>query len=270
MKKLLIVVAAVLAITGGSSGAEKKPVAGPEVLVVADAVSDVPEGLRPTKGKPVYYVLGKIQLTVGEAVAGVKMPDPALVERSVVSALASQGFVRTTVGGPIPSIFVVASWGDANFANFEQAVDQNDADAVANADLMRKTTGASRDRQMIEQLVGTNKPGSLSMSFEAMDKLHAASNEDRLYISLAALDVPAFKQKKRVLLWRTSMTIDGRNNLAAALPAMLASAAPFFGTNSDKPVFSDDKDRRRADVDIGEMKIVPDESKPAAAPDGKR
>ena len=84
-----------------------------------------------------------------------------------------------------------------------------------------------------------------------MDKLRAASNEDRLYLSLAALDGQAYRQKTKRLLWRTSMTVDWRNNLADVLPVMLASAAPFFGTNSDKPVFSDEKDRRKANVNIG-------------------
>jgi hypothetical protein len=246
-----------------SSGASKPLPGGLEVLVVADAVTDVPEGLRPAPGKPIYYVLGKAQMTVGDSVAGVKMPRPELVEKAVVDALATQGFVRTQVGGPLPSIFIIASWGDANFADLEVPPDPNDADAVANAALLKKTTAASRDRNMIEQLVGTNKRGSQSMSFEAMGKLQAASNENRLYVSLAALDVPAFKAKKRVLLWRTSMTIDWRNKLADALPAMLASAAPFFGTNMDKPVFSDDTDRRKASVDIGELKVMPDEVKPA-------
>jgi hypothetical protein len=116
---------------------------------------------------------------------------------------------------------------------------------------------------MIEQLVGTNKWGAGSLSPMEMDKLRAASNEDRLYISLAALDVPAFKQKQRVVLWRTSVTIDWRNTLADVLPTMLASAAPFFGTNSDRPVFVDDKDRRKANVDIGDLKVVPDEAQPA-------
>jgi hypothetical protein len=268
MKNLLAAVAALLAVAG-LSAATTPPPSGLEVLVVADAIS-VPEGLRPSPGKPIYYVLGKSQMTFGESVAGVKMPKPEVVEKAVVESLASQGFVRTNVGGPLPSIFIIATWGDANFADMEVPPDPNDADAVANSALLKKTTAASRDRNVIEQLVGTNKPGAQSISFEAMGKLQAASNEDRLYISLAALDVPSYKQKKRVLLWRTSMTIDWRNKLADALPAMLASAAPFFGTDSTAPVFSDDAARRRAEVNIGQMKVIPDEAKPVSEPDMKK
>jgi hypothetical protein len=237
----------------------------PEVLVVADAVKDVPEGLRPSPGKPIYYLLGKTQLSLGQSVAGIKMPDPAEVERSVVSTLASQGFIRTEIGGPIPAIFIVASWGDANFADFDYRDPGTDPDLQKALD---KASPRERDRQKVEHLVGTDKMLSLPISDQT--KVMAASNEDRLYISIAALDIPALREKKRVLLWRTSMTIDARNKLADMVPVMLASAAPFFGRNADTPVFVDDNYRRKFEVDVGELKVVNDDAKSEAPAKAKK
>jgi hypothetical protein len=233
------------AVAGEGRGGEiQTATAAPDVLVVADAIS-IPEGFRPAPGKPVYYVLvGRSQMTLGNSIGGVKLPDAATVERAVVAALASQGFVRTQVGGPVPSICLLVVWGDANF--------------------LYQDDEARRDRAKVENLMGTNKPRAQSLSFEAMDKLQAASNEDRLYVLLAALDPTELRKKKKVLLWRTSMSIDWRNNLADALPAMLASAAPFFGTSSDAPAFVDEAGRRKAEVNIGELKVIPNEASPPA------
>jgi len=87
---------------------------GLDILISADAISP-PEGFRPKPGKPIHYLLFQSRQTLGEVVAGVKLPDPALVERAVVAELEKQGFVRTQEGGPIPEIVVVTVVGDANF-----------------------------------------------------------------------------------------------------------------------------------------------------------
>jgi hypothetical protein len=261
------VAALVLALALAATFAAEKPKGPklPEVLVVSEALPDVPEGLRPAPGKPIYYLLGKAQLSLGEAVAGIKMPNPAEVEQTIVATLASQGFKRTEVGGPLPSILIVASWGDANFADFDFRDPNTDPDLQKALD---KTSPRERDRRTVEHLVGTDK--MLSLSPSDTTKVMAASNEDRLYISLAALDVPAWREKKKKLLWRTSMTIDARNKLADVMPVMLASAAPFFGRNADTPVFVDDNYRRKFEVNVGEVKVVPENGKSDAPTSGKK
>jgi len=87
---------------------------GLDVLISADAVP-TQDGLRPTPGHPVYYLLGQSRLTLGDSVAGVKLPEPAVVEKFVVAELTKQGFVRTDVGGPLPAVYIMAVVGDSNF-----------------------------------------------------------------------------------------------------------------------------------------------------------
>lgn len=266
MKNLRLSVAVALCASLVANAAEKpKTTKLPEVLVVSDALKDVPEGLRPTPGKPIYYILGKGQLSLGESVAGIKMPDPAEVERLIVSALATQGFKRTEVGGPVPSIFIFASWGDANFADFDYRDPNTDPDMQR---AMDKASPRERDRRAVEHLVGTDKMLSLNPGDQV--KVMAASNEDRLFISLAALDVPAWREKKKKLLWRTSMTIDARLKLADMVPVMLASAAPFFGRNADTPVFVDDKYRRKFEVNVGDLKVITEDAKADPKPPAKK
>ena len=260
----LLVLTFAFALAASASAADK-PKKEPEVLVVSEALPGVPEGLRPTPGNPIYYLLGKAQYSLGDSVAGIKMPDPAEVESAVIAALATQGFKRTEVGGPVPSIFIVASWGDANFTNLDPQETGVDPELQK---AMDKASPRERDRRVVEHLVGTDKMLSLNSSDQY--KVMSASNEDRLYISIAALDVPAWREKKKKLLWRTSMTIDGRNKLGDLVPIMLASAAPFFGRNADTPVFVDDNYRRKFEVNVGEFKVVTEDPKAESKPPAKK
>jgi hypothetical protein len=51
---------------------------------------------------------------------------------------------------------------------------------------------------------------------------------------------------------------------------MLASAAPYFATETDLPKFIEDADRRKAEVIIGTPTVVDDQAPPSAAPAAKR
>ena len=90
------------------------PREGVEVLVSADAL-EIPEGFRPKPGKPIYYILAQSPVELGDSIAGVKLPDKSFVEGLIVAELKKQGFIRTEVGGPMPSIGLLATWGAANF-----------------------------------------------------------------------------------------------------------------------------------------------------------
>ncbi len=87
---------------------------GLDILISADA-SPSPESFRPKPGQPIYYLLFQSRETLGEIVAGVKLPEPAVVERAVVAELEKQGFIRAREGGPIPTIAIFAVVGDSNF-----------------------------------------------------------------------------------------------------------------------------------------------------------
>lgn len=87
---------------------------GLEVLISADAIAS-PEGFRPQPGKPIHYLLSLRKETLGDAVAGVKLPSPQQVQDALVAELDKQGFKQTGLGGPLPQLMIVATVGDANF-----------------------------------------------------------------------------------------------------------------------------------------------------------
>src|SRR4051812_46600142 len=57
---------------------------GAEVLVAANTMA-IPEGLRPSAGKPIYYRFAQTQQPLGSVVAGIKLPGPATIESAVVA-----------------------------------------------------------------------------------------------------------------------------------------------------------------------------------------
>jgi len=246
--------------------APKKP-EGPEVLVVADVLIDPPALARPTKENPIYYfMLGGAERSLGDSIAGEKMPKREEVAREVVAALATQGYQLTKLGGPRPSIVILFTFGSANMSTFELS----DTDPTTGE--TTSSTIAFNQRE-IAQLVGADKASRhLLMSSEA-DRINEAARDDRLYVLVAALDAEALVKKQKKLVWRTRMSIESRrHSLPESLRVMLKSGAPHFGTGSDLPVFVEDVDRRKAEVQIGTPVVVPDEPpvKPATPTSPKK
>ena len=294
----------------------KKTSRGLQVLVSADARPS-PEGFRPKPGQPVLYLFGQTRQTLGDSVAGVKMPDPAVVEKAIVAELAKQGFVKAELGGPIPSIYILAIVGDSNFeepridldnplndgeiapfmyqVNVRSLLERNLLSGKVTADLetlfdpdrraspdeqeakemilneaMRLRFRASpraQDKKKIMALVGADKIerglSDKTVSNSEAEAMAWSVYENRYFVTLSAFDAARWAKKERVLLWRTTMIIDWRKDLAAELPSMLAQAGPMFGTDVAVPALLDNRDKRKGQVDVGPLKVVPSEEAPA-------
>jgi hypothetical protein len=252
---LLLAFAPVLA------AAPKKP-EGPEVLVVSDVVAPAGAHLRPTKENPVYYIiLGGMERTLGDAIAGEPMPDRKVLTAEIERALGSQGFTLTKVGGPRPQIALLFTYGSANLST----VELNDTDTETGE---TTTSTIAFNRREIAQLVGALKADRHLLSASDADRINEAARDDRLYIFLAAFDVEALARKQHKILWRTRISIDARRrSLPESMHVMLASAAPYFATETDLPKFIEDADRRKAEVIIGTPTVVePGATEPARTP----
>ncbi len=232
---------------------------GPDVLVVADAMANPTYPLRPSKEHPVYvHLMGGKEFTLGDAYAGEPMPKPEEIRAAVVAALESQGYKIAVLGGPAPSVVIVYTYGSANLSTIEL----NDTDPTTG-----ETTSSTVafNRREIAELVGADKAARKMLMTSEADRINDAARTDRLYVMIGALDTAALLQKKRVLAWRTRISIDARRtSLPESLRVMLASAAPYFGTRNDLPVFVEDADRRKAEVTIGTPTVVRDPAPPAA------
>jgi hypothetical protein len=320
--RLLFGLAFLLALTAPLSAAKDK---GLDVLISSDAISS-PEGFRPKADKPIHYLLMQNRQTLGEIIAGVKLPDLAVVESAVVAELKKQGFARTDVGGSLPEIVIVATIGDANFeqpppppsginpllepdfapylyqVNVRQLLtqnlligkvsantaeelftllptistndpDTNEARELVLAEAVRireRSTDRGRDRPKLLALVGANKVekavGDRTMGGIDAERIVRATRDNLLYVTLTAFDAAAWKEKQKVVLWRTTMLIDWRVDFSKALTEMLAQAGPVFGTDVAVPGFVNTAKSREGKVEVGPAKVVPEkDAKPEPA-----
>lgn len=235
--------------------AAKKPKRGPEALVVSDAIEKMPEEFLPAPGRPVHYViLGSAERTLGASIAGEPQPDRAVLESEVIRVLATQGFVRTQIGGPMPQLALIITWGSANLMidDFEETDDEGET----------FTSSLVWNRREINFLVGAYKANQRLMSSADAEAINDAARQDRLYLMISAFDAVALVKKEKKILWRTRVSIDSlRNSLPESLNVMLASAAPYLGRDTERPVFVDDNIRRKAEVHIGTPVVVPSDEK---------
>jgi len=233
--------------------AKAKP--GPDVLVVGDAATAMPEEFQPTPQKAIYYVLlGSAERTLGAAWAGEPQPKKEVLEKEVMRVLASQNFQRTQLGGPIPQLAIIVSWGSANMMT-DDLEETDDAGEIT-------TTTIVWNRREIASLVGADKARHQMLSGSEAEAINDAARQDRLYLMVAAFDAQALAKKQKKLIWRTRMSIESRRtSLPESLVVMLDSAAPYFGRSTELPVFVDDNVRRKAEVKIGTPVVVPEPAK---------
>ncbi len=84
-------------------------------------------------------------------------------------------------------------------------------------------------------------------------ELRSELEEPRYYIALTAYDFrEAVERQNKKVLWSTRISIRSTGNrFADSIPAMIASAASSFGTNTDRLIRD-----RRGEVEIGELEVV--------------
>jgi hypothetical protein len=310
-----------LAGTGRAAGRDK----GLDILISADAIPS-PEGFRPKPGQPIHYLYFQTKETLGDAIAGVKLPEPGLFERAVTAELAKQGFVRAREGGPLPEIGIIAVVGDSNMkepvpsravnpfedgdlapyfhqVNLRQLLqptplwtkvphtveelfnplnpyppsnpDVSEAQDLVYAEVLRLRRRGSqqeKDRQKLKALVGADKVeravANRTLGGLEAERIATTVWENQYYITLTAFDARRQEKGGRVMLWRTTMLVDWRVDLAKALPDMLAQAGPLFGTDAAVPGYVNTARPREGRVEIGEAKVISDQNA-AKGPGGK-
>jgi hypothetical protein len=224
------------ALVAASAGSPK------EILVVSDA-SAPPQELRPKPERPIRYVLNSIEQSLGEIVDGEKIPSATVIERATELELKKQGFVRATVDGIFPEVSIVVIFGASNFADPEK---RHSIASVHDTDWLQRYLGSQRavDQVKLEALVGlppsvATPRGNMRTALPTDGPIGWVLAGDRYYVAVCAYDAKRLLQKEKVLLWRTSMFIDARQDFTKGLPIMLAQAGPLFGVSTANPASSE-------------------------------
>jgi hypothetical protein len=267
-KPLILALLCGLAASTAIAAGAPKPKPPPDVLVVSDVFSDVPDSLLPKPGKPIFYhVLGKLENDIGTPIAGEPRADPVAMELAMTKMLAKQGFMKAVIGGPMPSIALVITWGSANLDTMEMTIPPLPQPSFGPPDPTAlppppppESVLISFNRREIEMLVGADKANRTVVDPTILSQINDAATSSRAYIFIAALDIETLlKTKKKKLLWRTRMSIPStHHSLPESIDVMLASAAPYLARESAAPVFINEADRRKAEVRVGTPVVVPD------------
>ncbi len=265
-----LLAALLIGLTAASGVGAPKP---PHVLVVSDVLSDTPEALRPQPGKPIHYVIiGNLENDLGTPIAGEPRANAAMVEREVVKVLASQGFLLTQTGGPMPQLGLLITWGSAVLDTTEMPYTpppQPSFGGVPDPTALPPppppdTVLLAYNSREIATLIGADKTRGV-LDPNVISAINDAATTARVYIFIGAFDIETMlKKKEKKMLWRTRMSIPStHDSLPDSLNVMLTSAAPYFAREVAAPVFIGEADRRKASVEVGTPYVVPEPAKPA-------
>ncbi len=208
-----------------------------EVNVFSYLTDDGRKIATPTPASPAYYLLinGGYQ-EMGDLVKGEKSPDAARVEKLVRKALAVNGYQGVTKTSPHLDLVVTFHWG---YANPQIEKDDSGNETFYNLNQMYS-------------LVGGRALSKADLNFERA-AITEAAREDRYFVIVTAFDFNAYmKQKKRIMLWRTQMSVPSVGiDQDTALPALVSAGGALMGreTNLPKQIFSDLG--RQGEVEIG-------------------
>jgi hypothetical protein len=214
--------------------------------------------LRPVSpNQPAYFVVqpgGYKQL--GDTVGGEVPPPPADLERAMIKALATNGFLPAAPPAHFPNLAVFYTWGSHNKISPEMAA--RFPLLAARHMLERATLVGGR-----QFMAGINRRLEFGDSIldhnERMDYLTDQADDDLYFMIASAYDYASLAQGKRQLVWRTSMTANARGvALRETILPLIATGASYLGRETDGPEIAMRRISREGRVIIGESVVVPD------------
>ena len=255
-------------ITEMTEAGKKLPAVSPSAPVYYEAFSPGPKHLGETAGNEVTL-------------------PPAEIERLLTRSLAANGYQPAVPPAHPPALLIIYTWG--SHALLTEADSENPSlsgNQVARNLLDRAALvgGEKFARQLLELFeradamsLAANVPpppgGEPVLTPAAMEFANPVSVFKRAdpkneflvdqaasnvyYVVASAYDYRSVSEKRRVLLWRTRMTVgaDGVSQ-AQTLPTLVLSAAPFFGKDMPDAAIISKRPVREGTVDVGTPRVV--------------
>ena len=248
-----------------------------------------------TQENPAYYAANAAGfLEVGDEPIKTA-PNKKLVEQFMTKALARNGFLPAAPGHP-PTLFLVYHWGVFGWTPSESVKDQMDnlikraafvggrqfaeeaqkaanlqlkeTEAVlSNADHVARMTASSGDQDsptfsaasIIGQFASPNlqswnrfKDANLKNDFLVNQLM-----ESFYFVVVSAFDYESVAKNKRVLLWRSHMTVElGAMSMSDCIPSLITQSSPFLGRDLESAATLTRKSKQNAEANIGELEVV--------------
>ena len=236
-------------------------------------------------GHPQYYYLlpGNYQ-SVGDTIAGEEPPKQADLENILRQSLAKAGYREADKLHP-PTIAVHYMWGSWNkltsLSNLSGGVagmgstdDDDDSDDMQVQNLLERSAlvgGTAFASQVLDHL----NAGNLTLwenSTPTINYLMAEVRQNRYFLIADAYDYQSALKEQRILLWRTKISTNAQGvTMNESVPQLVASAAPYFGHETQGPVRLNRAVVKEGQVIIGEPTVkgmqAPDDD--AGAPAAK-
>jgi hypothetical protein len=249
---------------------------------------------------PAYYQLfsaGRRDLGhVSTRESTLQQPD---IERMLTLSLAANGY-RPANPPALPSLLIIYTWG--MHALLTEGDEENPvlsgpqiarnlldrATLVGGEKFSRKLLDlfTQADAMNVAASVPTPPDGSPIVTPEAMAfanpvaqfKRADPKNEflvdqaasDVYYVVASAYDYQSATTPKRVLLWRTRMTVAASGvSQEQSLPTLIANASPFFGKDMSEAAILTPRSVREGTVEVGTPKVVEPAAEPAASAPAK-
>lgn len=196
---------------------------------------------------PQYYTMLDAQYEEeGDVVAGEEPPSKQELANVLRQSLAVAGYLPADPRHH-PTLFIHCSWGSwnkltslANASNPDAAgMDDDDSDDFQIQSLAERAALVGGTKFAVEMLRAMN--GGMLQQWEDSDPrttfLMQEARDNRYFVIADAYDYAAATQQQRVLLWRTKISTNSRGiTMNESVPQLVASAAPYFGHDTDGPV----------------------------------
>lgn len=272
-------------------------------LTVITEMTEAGKKLPPvTVQSPAYFELfspGPKHL--GHSQGNEVTPKLEEIERLLKRALATNGYLPAAPPSLPPSLLILYTWGshslltegdDENPVLSGNQVARNLLDRAAlvggekfaknlldlftQADAMSLASGArtapGSEPVITPELAEFMNPVSMFKRASAKNEFlvdQAASNV--YYVVASAYDHRSVTEKKRLLLWRTRMTVAAEGvSQVQSLPTLVLSAAPYFGREMTEPEILSKRALREGTVEIGTPTVVEPTPTPASPGAGPR
>jgi len=227
-----------------------------------------------TPADPVYFLTYVTpEREEGELQSGNRPPSPAVIEQAVVRALATNHFLPADARHPA-SLVLIVHFGVFNRPG-ELADDVGNRNAIARAALVGGEKFANDYRRALLEQNQLDAMGTIIPLFSPVkrfkerdtmtERLYNLAAGDLYFAVASAYDLVQMAHGKRVLLWRTRMTVDPTGvTMADTLRAVIAASAPYLGRDMPAAVTLYQHAVREGRVEVGPVKVeqLPAESAP--------